>query len=64
MSVKAPSERNFRRARVKPGTRKRFKPAVSRAVVRRVLSLGLFLFGTYQAVTLAFTTPNSCTRRG
>jgi cell division protein FtsQ len=57
MRVKAPAERNFRRARVKPGTRKRFKPAVSRTVIRRVLSLGLFLFGAYQAVTLAFTTP-------
>jgi cell division protein FtsQ len=57
VSVKAPVERNFRRARVKPGKRKRVRPRVSRTVIRRVLVVLLFLFGVYQAVSLAFTAP-------
>jgi cell division protein FtsQ len=57
MSVKAPAERNFRRARVKPGRKKRFKPKVSRAVVRQILTVLLLVFGAYQAVTFALTTP-------
>jgi len=57
MSVKARTERNFRRARVKPGRRKRHAPKISLTVVRRVLSVLLLVFGVYQTVTLAFTTP-------
>jgi cell division septal protein FtsQ len=57
MSVKAPAERNFRRARVKPGRRKRFTPRISIAVIRQVLIALLFVFGAYQAVAFALTTP-------
>jgi cell division protein FtsQ len=57
MSVKAPAERNFRRARVKPGRKSRFKPKVSRAVVRQVVTVLLLVFGAYQAVAFALTTP-------
>jgi cell division septal protein FtsQ len=57
MSVKAPSERNFRRARTKPARRARFRPHVSMTFVRRTVSLALLVFGAYQAVALAFTTP-------
>jgi len=57
MSVRAPSERNFRRARVKPARHARFRPHVSMTFVRRTVSLALLLFGVYQAVALAFTTP-------
>ena len=57
MSVKAPSERNFRRARVKPARRSKFRPQLSWPVVRRALSVLLLVFGVYQSVALAFTTP-------
>ena len=57
MTVKAPSERNFRRAKVKPGRRARFRPHLSWPVARRILSVLLLVFGVYQTVSLAFTTP-------
>jgi cell division protein FtsQ len=57
MRVKAPAERNFRRARAKPSRRKRLRPRVSLAFVRRVLSVVLLVFGVYQTVAFAFTTP-------
>ena len=57
MSVKAPSERNFRRARVKPARRSKFRPQLSWPVLRRALSMLLLVFGVYQSVALAFTTP-------
>ena len=63
MTVKAPVERNFRRARAKPARRRRFMLKVSRAMVRRVLSLVLLVVGVHQAVTLAFTTPLLRVRR-
>lgn len=57
MSIKAPTERNFRRARPKPARRKRLRPRISRAVMGRVLGVVLLVFGMYQTVALAFTTP-------
>ena len=57
MTVKAPSERNFKRASAKAAKRRRFRPRLSRAVVRRVLSVLLFVFGVYQSLAFAFTTP-------
>ena len=63
MPVKAPSERNFRRARAKPGRRKGFTPSISWPVARRVLSVCLLVFGVYQSVSLASTTPLLRVRR-
>jgi cell division protein FtsQ len=57
MAVRAPSERNFRRARVKPARKSRFRPRISWPVVRRLASLVLLVFGVYQTASLAFTTP-------
>jgi len=57
VSVKAPSERNFRRARVKPARRKRFSPRIPAVLVRRTLSVLLLVFGAYHVVTFAFTAP-------
>ena len=57
MPVKAPAERNFRRAPAKAARRRRFRPRLSWTVVRRVLSLLLFVFGVYQSLAFAFTTP-------
>jgi cell division protein FtsQ len=57
MRVKAPAERNFRRPRGKPSRRKRLRPRVSWTFVRRVLSVLLLVFGVYQTVAFAFTTP-------
>jgi cell division protein FtsQ len=55
--VKAPAERNFRRASAKVARRKKFRPHLSWTVMRRVLSLLLFVFGVYQSIAFAFTTP-------
>ena len=58
MTVKAPSERNFRRTSAKKGTRRRrFRPRLSRGVLRRLLSVLLLVFGVYQSIAFAFTTP-------
>lgn len=57
MTVKAPSERNFRRASAKGVKRRRFRPRLSWSVVRRLLSVLLFVFGVYQSIAFAFTTP-------
>jgi cell division protein FtsQ len=57
MPVKAPAERNFRRAPAKAARRKRFRPRLPWVVVRRGLSLLLFVFGIYQSIAFAFTTP-------
>ena len=57
MSVKAPAERNFRRAKVKPAKRRGLVARISWAVARRVLALLLLVFGVYQVVALAYTTP-------
>jgi cell division protein FtsQ len=52
VTVRAPAERNFRRARMKPARRKRFRPRISGALVRRGLSPLLLVFAIYQAVVL------------
>jgi cell division protein FtsQ len=57
MTVKAPSERNFRRPSAKGGKRKRLRPRLSWNVVRRALSVLLLVFGVYQSIAFAFTTP-------
>ena len=57
MTVKAPSERNFRRASAKGSRRRRFRARLSWNVVRRVLSVLLLVFGVYQSIAFAFTTP-------
>ena len=57
MAVKAPRERNFRRARVKPARRARLRLRLSWVIARRLLSIVLFVFGVYQTASLAFTTP-------
>jgi cell division protein FtsQ len=57
MPVKAPAERNFRRAPAKVARRKKFRPHLSWTVMRRALSLLLFVFGVYQSIAFAFTTP-------
>lgn len=57
MPVKAPAERNFRRASVKASRRRRFRPQLSWALARRGLSLLLLVFGVYQSIAFAFTTP-------
>ena len=57
MTVKAPSERNFRRASAKAAKRKRTRLRVSWNAVRRALSVLLFVFGVYQSIAFAFTTP-------
>lgn len=57
MAVRVPPERNFRRARLKPGRRSRFRLRVSWNVARRILCVILFMFGVYQTASLALTTP-------
>lgn len=57
MSVKATTERNFRRTRVKPSRRRRWVARVSRTAVRRTLGVLLLGFGIQQAVSFALTTP-------
>ena len=57
MPVKAPAERNFRRAPAKAARRKRFRPDFSWPMLRRVFSVLLFVFGVYQSIAFAFTTP-------
>jgi cell division septal protein FtsQ len=63
MTVKAPSERNFRRVSAKGAKRKRTRPRLSWNVVRRALSVLLFVFGVYQSIAFAFTTPLLRVRR-
>jgi cell division protein FtsQ len=57
MTVKATTERNFRRARVKPARRKRFRPHFSRTILRRIFNLLLLIAGIYLAVSFVLTTP-------
>ena len=52
MSVKAPSEKNFRRARVKPGKRRGSKPRVPWRVVRVAVVLALGAYSLYRAFDL------------
>jgi cell division protein FtsQ len=57
VTVKAPSERNFRRASAKGTKRRRLRPRLSWNAARRLLSAVLLMFGVYQSLAFAFTTP-------
>lgn len=57
MTVKAPAERNFRRARAKPSKRTWMRAMFSRVVLRRAFNTGLLIFGLYEAAAFAVTTP-------
>jgi cell division protein FtsQ len=57
MAVRAPAERNFRRARAKPGRRSRFRARLPWPLLRRLFSVLLLVFGLYQSAVLAFTMP-------
>ena len=52
MKVKAPAEKNFRRAKVKPGKAKRSRPRFGWKALRRLAAAALFLYASYRAVTL------------
>ena len=52
MKVKAPSEKNFRRAKVKPGRAKRSRSRIGWKVARHVAALMLFCYASYRAVDL------------
>jgi cell division protein FtsQ len=52
MGVKAPAEKNFRRARVKPGRRRRTKARVSWRAVRIVVAVVLVSYAMYRAFDL------------
>ena len=57
MTVKATAERNFRRTSARAARRKRIRIRPSGPVVRRGLSVLLLVFGVYQGIAFAFTTP-------
>ena len=50
VKVKAPSEKNFRRAKVKPGRAKRSRSRIGWKVARHVAALMLFCYASYRAV--------------
>lgn len=52
MSVKAATEKNFRRARVKPGKRRGGKARISWRVARMVVTVALVSYATYRAFDL------------
>ena len=52
MSVKAATEKNFRRARVKPGKRRGGKARISWRVARVVVTVALVSYATYRAFDL------------
>ena len=52
MRVKAPAEKNFRRAKVKPGRRKTTRPRLSWRAVRVLLAAAVVLYGGYRGFTL------------
>jgi cell division septal protein FtsQ len=55
MGVKAPAEKNFRRARVKPGRRRRAKARVSWRAVRIAVAVVLVSYATYRAFDLVLS---------
>ncbi|CAN5640057.1 hypothetical protein BH24ACI4_BH24ACI4_03390 [soil metagenome] len=57
MSVRGRTDRNFRRASVKPGRRRRLRASVSWTVVRRALTALLLAIGIQQAAVFVFSTP-------
>lgn len=52
MGVKAPTERNFRRAKVKPGKKKPARAWLSWRSLRNVLASGLAIYASYRALDL------------
>jgi len=52
MKVKAPAEKNFKRAKVKPGRAKRTRSRVGWKVARHLAALLLFFYAGYRAVNL------------
>jgi cell division protein FtsQ len=52
VKVKAPSEKNFRRAKVKPGRAKRGRSRIAWRLLRHLLVLALFCYAGYRAFTL------------
>jgi cell division protein FtsQ len=52
MRVKAPAERNFRRAKVKPGRRKAPRARLSWRAIRILVTLTLVIYGTYKGFSL------------
>src|SRR5204862_1574489 len=52
MKVKAPAEKNFKRAKVKPGRAKRSRSRIWWKVARHLAAVLLFLYAGYRAVNL------------
>ena len=52
VKVKAPAEKNFKRAKVKPGRAKRSRSRIGWKVARHVAALVLFCYAGYRAVDL------------
>ena len=52
MKVKAPTEKNFRRAKVKPGKRKTARPWLSWRVLRIPLLVVLLVYAAHRATSL------------
>jgi cell division protein FtsQ len=63
MSVKAPVEKNFRRARVKPATRKGARPRVSWRMVRAAACAVLIVYAGYRAFDLVVSASTLQVRR-
>jgi cell division protein FtsQ len=55
MSVKAPSEKNFRRARARPGKRRGGRRRISWRLVRNVVGSALAVYAAYRAFDLVVT---------
>lgn len=55
MSVRAATERNFRRARVRPGRRRRWRARIGWRVVRRAAAALLVLYAGYRACDLVIS---------
>ena len=52
MKVKAPAEKNFKRAKVKPGRAKRSRSRVGWKIARHFAAVLLFFYAGYRAVNL------------
>jgi cell division protein FtsQ len=63
MRVKAPAEKNFRRARVKPAKRKGERARVSWRAVRALVSAALVVYAGYRAVDLVASASTLQVRR-
>lgn len=63
MRVKAPAEKNFRRARVKPGRRKTTRSWISWRAVRVLLALAVVLYSAYRGFTLVLNATGLQVRR-